>query len=110
MSKQRKWRFVVEGAEKFQGGTYSGTRTGEFRVWHVTGGDGVNFAVARIRMVAGRSRRIAPRMTINLLSISSKIPMTFQPWMPLSGKHHMQDMGGYQHESQMHQRYRRLLD
>jgi hypothetical protein len=43
MSKQRKWRFVVEGAEKFQGGTYSGTRTGEFRTWYVTGGDGVKF-------------------------------------------------------------------
>ncbi|EKW5591849.1 hypothetical protein FOT81_13740 [Raoultella planticola] len=43
MSKQRKWRFVVEGAEKHQGGTYSGPRTGEFRIWYVTGGDGVKF-------------------------------------------------------------------
>lgn len=43
MNKQRKWRFVVEGAEKFQGGTYSGPRIGEFRVWYVTGGDGVKF-------------------------------------------------------------------
>lgn len=43
MSTQRKWRFVDEGAEKQEGGTYSGPRTGVFQVWYVAGGDGVKF-------------------------------------------------------------------
>lgn len=43
MARQPKWSFVVEGAEKRQGGSYSGERIGFFRVWYVTGGDGVKF-------------------------------------------------------------------
>lgn len=43
MSKQRKWSFVATGAEKSEGGTHSGPRTGIFKVWYVTGGDGVKF-------------------------------------------------------------------
>lgn len=44
MSKKRKWAFVEEGATKWQGGRYEGTRMGGvFDVYHVTGGDGVKF-------------------------------------------------------------------
>ncbi|MGL9720116.1 hypothetical protein [Symbiopectobacterium sp.] len=43
MTNQRKWRCVAEGAEKNEGGSYSGPRTGFFRIWYVTGGDGVKF-------------------------------------------------------------------
>lgn len=44
MDKKRKWRFVPEGATKLQGGQYEGPRVGGvFRVWYVTGGDGVKF-------------------------------------------------------------------
>lgn len=44
MTNRRKWRFVAEGAVKTEGGGYCGTRVGGlFRVWYVTGGDGVKF-------------------------------------------------------------------
>jgi hypothetical protein len=43
VNKQRKWRFVPDGATKKEGGSYSGPRTGFFRCWYVTGGDGVKF-------------------------------------------------------------------
>lgn len=37
------YMFVLEGAEKRQGGNYSGPQLGFFRIWYVTGGDGTKF-------------------------------------------------------------------
>ena len=43
MTKKVPFAFVPEGAIKRQGGSYSGPMIGFFRIWYVTGGDGVSF-------------------------------------------------------------------